>query len=663
MAIVVSQLISAAVLQLPFVDKQGDPLTNGVVTFYQSDMVTFKNIYYQASPGNYIAAPNPLTLSGAGTPMDVNGNDIILFYYPYSETDANISQPYFVTVYDEFGTLQFTRFNFPWINGGESAVATVATLENYVINSRFWRNIGTLDTGTINVPNTSTAMTSGTSWTTQYNTTGNYYHAKLCPDQHDSFSMPDVNYIKNFNGNATETITFNTFTTTNTPILTGDIGPEYYINFNCSADTSGSTLKVFQFPISLHLATLAAEPFSFTIQGQSISGTATIGIYIYQFCGTGATSPNPVQIGTITFGANWTKFTLTGKTFAGTVGLTLPSANGDDAYYLQIAMPTGSTAGICNLNFTLPSIYLSSTLNDIPTNSFATYDQIDSIINSPRTGDIRTSMNQFYYYGWVPLNGGTIGNVASAANPRNNIDAWPLFNLLWNTFSPYGATVFPIYTSGTQASATTYGTSALLDWNANKAIALSKMMGQVILGNVPMSALLTSTAFILGNSDTFTASSSSGLLITTAQAIQMFKGMPIVFSTTSGILPTGITANTIYYVTADSSYNGTTTFHISTTFANAMAGTAISWTDNGTAPNTISFAPSGASEGESAHIQLTGEVGPHTHPNVVNTTGSGVGNIPPTGSEFAGNTGTNTPNSVPFNVMQPSTLYNIFMKL
>ena len=58
--IVVSQLISAAVLQLPFVDKQGDPLTNGVVTFYKTDMVTLKNVYYQASFGNYIAAPNPM---------------------------------------------------------------------------------------------------------------------------------------------------------------------------------------------------------------------------------------------------------------------------------------------------------------------------------------------------------------------------------------------------------------------------------------------------------------------------------------------------------------------------------------------------------------------------------------------------------------------------
>jgi hypothetical protein len=113
MAIVLSQLISAAVLQLPFVNKEGQPLTNGVVTFYEPDMVTLKNVYYQAgTPGffSFVPAPNPMVLSGAGTPMDANGNDIILFYYPFSETDSNVSQTYFITVYDEFGTLQFTRY-------------------------------------------------------------------------------------------------------------------------------------------------------------------------------------------------------------------------------------------------------------------------------------------------------------------------------------------------------------------------------------------------------------------------------------------------------------------------------------------------------------------------------------------------------------------------
>lgn len=652
MAIVVSQLISAAVLQLPFVDKQGDPLTNGVVTFYQSDMITLKNVYYQSgTPGNYtyLAAPNPMVLSGAGTPVDVNGNDIILFYYPYSETDSAISQPYFITVYDEFGTLQFTRSNFPFISGNSSAT-TIATLDNYVINNRFWRNIGSLSVGTLT-----------NTWTTQYNNSGTVYYATLCPDQHDGFSMPDVNYIKNFNGNSTETITFNKFAETNTPSLTGDIGPEYYINHTCTADTSGSTLKVYQFPISLHLATLAAQPFSFTIQGQSISGNPTIGISIYQFCGTGATSPNPLSIGSITLGANWTKFTIAGQTFAGTVGLTLGSG-ADDAYYLQIEMPTGSVTGICNLNFTLPSIYLSSTLNDIPTNSFSTYDQIDTIINSSRTGDVRTSLNQFYPYGWVPMNNGTIGNASSNATSRANVDTWPLFDLLWTQFAPYNSSTTNLLAQmvSSGGSNVAYGASAIADFNANKALTLTQTMGKVILGTVPSSIILQTAYY-----SSMTVSNSAGnLLITGINNTGFFNGMPIYFLVGSGgILPTGLSLNTIYYVSGFSS--GPSTFFVSTTFANALAGTVIAYTDSGTPTYSVISALPGSFEGEYAHTQLTAELAQHLH-SVDSFTMTGT-TLSPGASNATTGPGTfntnNTGSSTPFNVTQPGVFFNLFMKL
>lgn len=662
MAIVVSQLISAAVLQLPFVDKEGDPLTAGVVTFYQPDMVTLKNVYYQSgTPGNYtyIAAPNPLILSGAGTPMDVNGNDIILFYYPYSETDSSISQPYFITVYDEFGTLQFTRSNFPFITGGSSPL-TVATLENYVINNRFWRNIGSVSAGTLS-----------NTWTTQYNNSGTVYYVTLCPDQHDAFSMPDVNYIKNFNGNSTETITFNKFAQTSTPILTGDIGPEYYINHMCTADTSGSTLKAYQFPISLHLATLVGEPFSFTIQGQSISGTATIGISIYQYCGSGVNSPIPLSIGNFTFGPNWTKFLITGQIFAGTTGLTLGNGQ-DDAYYLQIEMPTGSITGICNLNFTLPSIYLSSTLNDIPTNSFATYDQIDSIINSPRTGDIRTSLNQFYYFGWVPMNNGTIGNASSNATARANADTWPLYNLIWNLFSAYSTgnstssgtnSIAQMYTStgtavGYGANVTT-PTTAIVDFNANKALALTKSMGQVILGTVPASALLIPNYY-----STMTVSNNGGnLYITGTGNTGFFNGMPIYFLIAGGAtLPTGLSLDTIYYV---SGFDGSSSFFVSTTFENALTGTVIVYTDSGTPTYSVISSLAGTSEGEYAHTQLISELASHLHGiNSFTMTGNSLASGASNATTGPGVYNTNTTgSSAPFNVTQPGTFYNIFIKL
>jgi len=120
----------------------------------------------------------------------------------------------------------------------------------------------------------------------------------------------------------------------------------------------------------------------------------------------------------------------------------------------------------CSLNFTRPSIYLT---NDVPMNSFETYDQVDAVINSPRTGDIRTSMNAFSPWGWVPANDGTIGNTGSGATTRANTDTWQLYNLLWSAVSQTWAPV----TGGR-------GANAYADFTANKPMALPKALGRAI---------------------------------------------------------------------------------------------------------------------------------------------------------------------------------------
>ena len=213
-----------------------------------------------------------------------------------------------------------------------------------------------------------------------------------------------------------------------------------------------------------------------------------------------------------------------------------------------------------------------------------------------------------------------------------------------------------------------YGANAITDWNAGNFISLTQQMGQVILGTIPASAFLPATASFAGSSSTFTATSSSGLLITTAQPMLIFKGMPIEFSTSTGTLPTGITANTIYYITADASFSATT-FHISTSFANAMAGTSISYTNTGTPPNNILFSVAGSFEGEYAHLQLTGEVGVHTHTATAPIQTLGITG-PSGGSSLfmvAGGTTAvtvaNSASNVAANVTQPGTFMNIYMKL
>ena len=76
-----------------------------------------------------------------------------------------------------------------------------------------------------------------------------------------------------------------------------------------------------------------------------------------------------------------------------------------------------------------------------------------------------------------------------------------------------------------------------------------------------------------------TVTSSSGLLVTLAGNHGLKPGAAVTF--TAATLPTGITAGVSYYVTNDSSFSATA-FHISTSAANAGAGTAVSYTDAGT---------------------------------------------------------------------------------
>jgi hypothetical protein len=439
-------LIAAAILQDSFVDKDGTPMAGGTVTCYQDNSrTTLKNWYYQSGlPGayTYVRLPNPLTLSAAGTICDINGVDTIPFFYPYSELDQNTKQPYYITIVNYAKTNQITRQNFPFIVAEEDA-AGQGSHENYIINNGFWRNVGSVAaTGTV----------------------GTAFSATICPSQHDGFRLPDMTFFKN-TGGGMDTITFNKFPLTINPILTDDITPEFYINHTCTNAVTGELQKAYFFPISLHVNTLVSVGFSFTLQAQNLGGTApgqdTINAYIYQDTGTGTTAPTPFAIGSITANSSWDKYTFN-SIFPSTNGLTL-SQGGDDALYLVLQMPLNIA---CSLNFTRPSIYLT---NDVPMNSFETYDQVDAVINSPRTGDIRTSMNAFSPWGWVPANDGTIGNTGSGATTRANTDTWQLYNLLWSAVSQTWAPV----TGGR-------GANAYADFTANKPMALPKALGRAI---------------------------------------------------------------------------------------------------------------------------------------------------------------------------------------
>ncbi len=668
----VNLLVASPTFQEVLIDKDGSPMSGGTITCYHDNTrTTLKNWYYQVGSGGsyiYIALPNPLTLSAAGTICDINGVDTIPFFYPYDLANNNSDDPYYITIVNYEKTNQITRENFPFIPPQGAVTETINTFNNLIINPGFWRNI---QPNTVNItPYTSVTLNSILQQDSQLD---NKYVCTVAPSQHDGFRYSDIKFIKN-NVSGNDVVTFTPFPLGTEQPISNNIAPEYYVNHVCNSPGSSETIKCYQFPISLHINTLANVPFTFSIQAQNAGGTNVgqnaITIFIYQDTGSAGTPIAPIEIEQFILTPGWDLYTATGV-FPSTAGLNL-SLVADDALYLQVQMPLNTN---CAINFTKPSIYLTSGL--LPTNNFQTYDQVDTVINSPRTGDIRTSLNSFYYFGWIPMNDGTIGNSSSNSSCRANTDTWPLYNLIWQLAKPYDTgssfnAISTIYTSA--SSATNYGSSAINDFNANKQLLLTRALGRVLMGAVPLGSLG------FGRMTSVSNPSGTILLFTLPSGNNLFQGAPVTF-VTSGTLPGGVVSNFVYYATQVNT--SLFTFQIANTYANALAGTALTYSSSGTGTLTSYIGQAGAATGEYAHQQLSAEVGAHTHPATTTLSSVAISNVasggltnfvagsatssfvaaPPFSSAvFSTNVNANADGSS-FNIVQPAAFYNTFIKL
>jgi hypothetical protein len=193
------------------------------------------------------------------------------------------------------------------------------------------------------------------------------------------------------------------------------------------------------------------------------------------------------------------------------------------------------------------------------------------------------------------------------------------------------------------------------------------MMGRVMMGTVPLTALLPATPAIAGFSSVVTASSSTGNLLLTAAAsnlLNFYKGIPVTFKNSGGFLMPGVTANNVYYASPQT----VSTFLISTSFANAQAGVYLAYGGTGTGTQTVYGDLTLSLTGEYSHTQLLSELVSHVHPplapatNFV-TTGTGAANT--TGGSNIGTSATtgNNGGGQAFNVIQPGVFYNMFIKL
>lgn len=593
---------------------QGEAAGGAKLYTYRSLNKVQQKAVYQDAAGT-IPYTNPIIFDANGTEGP--------FYW--SVDSSNLNDTYYLEAYDSDDVLLWTVDGYaPPGSGGGGSTTTYVPLNNLIANNVFIDHVADIATTSTN--------------------------DFIAPSNHHGFTPdlinpvvgtngvvgPDIRFVKN-NTNATDSITFVTFLLGQDP-LTGDVTPVEYLRYQCTNSPAGETYKAFQFPINQKVNNLDNQEMTFTIWARVNVTPVTLELFTRQYFGSGG-APSPevkTSQGTITLTSTWTKYNLS-ITIPNTAGKTLGSC-GDDALYLQLQMPLGAP---CDVWFTKPSLYLG-TLD--PTIDFDSYDEIDTVIQSPRTGDIKQSLRSGPNRGWILMDDRTIGSATSGATNRANIDTFFLYKTIWDGVADTWAPV-----------STGRGATAVADFAANKTLQLTRALGRVLAGQ--NSNFITSL--------TFTADAGTDLLSVSSTAT-LPTGTPVLVSNSGGALPTPLVANTVYYVIN----NNATTFYLATSEDRSIggAGNRIDITAAGSGTQTVSPVL-GVYLGEGNHILTEAELAAHSHDLAISVgTGASTNTV---GNNGNVNTGTHnqaggagpTGGNQGHNTVQPTLYTNIYIKL
>ena len=636
------QYVLAPSLQEYFVDKvTGLPLAGGTVTAYvDTNRSTLKPVFTLVGgvdTYSYTPLPNPMVLSSVGTIVDGFNNDILPYWLPYDADGA--VQLYYIVVKDSLGVPQFTRQAWP------NLVAPTGNDEfayNYARNWQFysWSNAiiyTDIKTGSIAASATDFVVDD---WLYQQN------------DATQTINITRDSYVRGDNS-----------VPTNSP---------YYLTYeNTGTGSSAGTYNYFSQRFQ------SAE----TLQGQNVavelwlkrdSGIGNISVSLIQNFGTGGISPS-ASVETFVIPAlsptvsSWQKYT--GTVFLpSTTSKTFGTSN-NDFLSLNINMPINQVGliHIGSIRLELGTVIngsqeISNDTMQQETNTFGLYPAFT-------TGDAKLTVKLVSDPGWLLMNDGTIGKPGSTAGYAAQ-GAYNLFSMLWTNIHNLAWT--PIYTTAGDIS--TFGATAFADWQALKQLRLTKVLGRALTG-AGQSVMTNAVVFsVAGNSVTFP----SGI------GLSYLTGTPMQFSfAAGGALPATtpqIAINTTYYArNVGNSSAATINLYPTLYGAQQSDGTLITVQSIGTgtqfATTTLSAWPLGGIVGEEKHLQIQGELADHAH--VLSSGANGLINV---GTAPKYDTGTQNilglidrtgpiesfgasggPSA--FNVMQPSSFWNVMIKL
>ncbi len=141
--------VASVPLQYVFLDKDtGESLSAGVVKFWSNPEFTMpKNVYQITNlTGNnieFVSLGNILTLSAIGTFVDGSGENLVPYYYPWTnpptDDDPGDQQLYYVEVYSSDLILQFTLTEWPpnSLSGSDQVTFQEALTANLISNPQF----------------------------------------------------------------------------------------------------------------------------------------------------------------------------------------------------------------------------------------------------------------------------------------------------------------------------------------------------------------------------------------------------------------------------------------------------------------------------------------------------------------------------------------------
>lgn len=606
-------------------------LPNGaaIYTYSNKNPSVFKPAY-QDSAG---AVPYGEYIQGFG-----NGTMPPIFW---EFDDAAPDEGYYIRVYDRPKTEPGSNFLWDFDDlfgggtGGGGTINTFIDIENFVVNSEFYNNCGALSS--LDVVQT------------------------LAPSNHSGFSgiplssndapiLPDIIFAKS-NTSGTHSISFPTM-----PIGSADFAPNptprNFLRYSCTFP-GNEAFKIVQFPLIKGLQNTSGLEVGIKLFARLNSATSNnVTLRFRQFYGNGSNSPTS-DVYTIISGplalvlGDWVELTFN-NVLIPSIGAGVIGNCENDALFLQIVLPQQEI----NVDFSLAGVYLGGVPSEI---ELETKDEVNAIANSPRTGDIRTTLNSVNL-GWVRMNDGTIGDASSNATVIGT-QTFGLFKHIWDTFNSNQAFA-PMYTSA--GASVAYGADSVADFNANRRLSLTKNLGRVMVGALPEAA-----------SQTFTRSVNTLVVTSTAG---FYTGMAVTVSSTL-TLPSPLTASTIYYAVVLSA----TTLSLAATTADAIASTpiVIPLTTAGSGVMTIVSVNSeilGSFIGEESHSLNITEIASHSHTysNVIGggaTLAGGAGNqIATANTSVTGGQGSSATlgagnAAVPHNTIQPSVYMNVFIKL